>query len=530
MMRKSLAVLYVIGAAILAIYLCMALFFKNHFFFGSTVNRTIPASGATVEVVKQALLDQADGYSLTIKERDGKTETITSADAGLSLDLSRGQVEGLLASQNVFTWPVSIFQHRDYESETLSQPDPAKLSAAVNALSCVTNPSPTETKDATYAYEGGKYFVKEEIYGTRVNAEKLYDCVDEAMENLQESVDLDGDRLYIQPTRTKDSPELAALVDELNQKMSMEISYDTGDTIDADTMAGFFSVGDDLTISVNHEAVTEFVNAFAKKYNTAGLPKELVTSYGSTVTVPGGNYGWLLNKSAETEQLISDLETGKSVSRSPIWKLTAASHGDHDYGNSYVEVNLTAQHLFLYINGQRVLDSPVVTGNVAKEWSTPAGAYAITYLDKDTMLNGESHVNYWMPFNGNIGLHDASWRSHFGGADYLTRGSHGCVNLPVNVSPEIYKQVSAGFPVLLYTLPGTESYNATAASNTVNLINAIGTVTAQSGKAIDSARKAYNALDANTKPAVTNAKKLAAAESTYAAIPKTTTVAEAPGK
>ena len=530
MKRKTFAIAFVILAALLAVYLCMALFFKSHFFFGSTVNETIPSSGATAEAVKQALLDQADGYALTIQEREGKSETISSADAGLSLDLSKGQVEGLLKSQNVFTWPVSIFKDVDYESETLSQPDPGKLSAAVNSLSCVTNPSPTETEDATYVYADGKYSVKEEIYGTRVDADKLYSAAEEAMENLQDSIDLDADKIYIQPARTKDDPDLISLVDELNQKMSMQISYDTGDTIDADTLASFFSVDDDLKLSVNEEAVEAFVNAFAKKYNTAGLSKELVTSYGSTVTVPGGNYGWLLNKSEETKELVSELEEGKSVSRSPVWKLTAASHGDHDYGNSYVEVNLTAQHLFLYINGQRVLDSPVVTGNVSKEWSTPAGAYAITYLDKDTMLNGESHVNYWMPFNGNIGLHDASWRSHFGGADYLTKGSHGCVNLPMNISPEIYKQVSAGFPVLLYTLPGTESYDAAAATNTVNLINAIGTVTAQSGKAIESARAAYNALDANTRPAVTNAKKLTAAESAYAAIPKTTTVAEAPGQ
>lgn len=530
MKSKSLAIIFSVLAALLAVYLCMALYFKSHFFFGSTVNGTIPASGATAETVKQALLDQADGYSLTIEERDGQTETITSAAAGLSLDLSKGQVEGLLKSQNVFTWPVSVFRHKDYESETLLQADPAKLSAAVNALSCVTNPAPTETEDATYAYADGKYSVKEEVYGTRVDAAVLYKAVDEAMENLQDSINLDADRLYIQPAVTKDSPDLVALVDKLNQKMAMKISYDTGDTIDADTMASFFTVGDDLSVSVNEEAVAAFVNAFAKKYNTAGLSKELVTSYGSTVTVPGGNYGWLLNKSAETEKLISELEAGQSVSRSPEWKLTAASHGDHDYGNSYVEVNLTAQHLFLYINGQRVLDSPVVTGNVSKEWSTPAGAYAITYCDRDTMLNGESHVNYWMPFNGNIGLHDASWRSHFGGADYLTKGSHGCVNLPMNVSPEIYKQVSAGFPVLLYTLPGTESYNAAAASNAVSLINAIGTVTSQSGKAIESARKAYNALDADTKPAVTNAKKLTAAESAYAALPKTTVVADAPAQ
>ena len=145
--------------------------------------------------------------------------------------------------------PVSIFQHRDYESETLSQPDPAKLSAAVNALSCVTNPSPTETKDATYAYEGGKYFVKEEIYGTRVTAEKLYDCVDEAMENLPVSQSTLTETVS---TLSRPGPKtllsLRPLWTSLIKRCPWRYPMIPGIPL-TPTMVGFFSVGDDLTIS-----------------------------------------------------------------------------------------------------------------------------------------------------------------------------------------------------------------------------------------------------------------------------------------
>ena len=61
-----------------------------------------------------------------------------------------------------------------------------------------------------------------------------------------------------------------------------------------------------------------------------------------------------------------------------------------------------------------------------------------------------------MPFNNGIGMHDAKWRSSFGGAIYKTGGSHGCINLPPSVAKTIFDNISAGTPVICYNLPGTE--------------------------------------------------------------------------
>lgn len=529
MKRKSLTILFIIAAALLAAYLCVALYFHGHFFPGSSVNG-ISSSGATVDMVKTALEDQAKNYYLTIEERDGKQERISSADAGLSIDLSGGQVEKLLAKQNVFTWPAAVFQKKAYESETLSEVDGTKLRSAVNALSCVTDPNATETEDATYRYENGAYSVKEEVYGTRLDPDTLYAAVKDAMENFSDTVDLDADKIYVQPKVTKDSPELVSLVDDLNKRLSMKITYtDVGETMSKDTLAGILSADEKDKLSVNQEAVSAYVNSLEKKYNTAGRSKKLVTSYGTTVTVPGGNYGWKVDAAGETAKLTEEIEKGEDVSRSITWARTAASHGANDYGDSYVEINLTSQHLFLYKNGTRVLDTPIVSGNVTRGDTTPAGAYGITYMDKDAMLTGEWHVNYWMPFNGNIGMHDAYWKSNFGGGEYITKGSHGCINLPMNMSPKVFAQVAAGFPVLLYTLPGTEDYDTAAVTNAENLISAIGPVSTASGPAIAAAADAYNALDVKAKPAVTNAKALTAAQQAFAALPKTAgTVAAAP--
>ena len=55
-----------------------------------------------------------------------------------------------------------------------------------------------------------------------------------------------------------------------------------------------------------------------------------------------------------------------------------------------------------------------------------------------------------MPFNGNVGMHDASWRSEFGGWIYIIDGSHGCINLPTQKAAEIYEVVEKGEPIFVY--------------------------------------------------------------------------------
>ena len=55
-----------------------------------------------------------------------------------------------------------------------------------------------------------------------------------------------------------------------------------------------------------------------------------------------------------------------------------------------------------------------------------------------------------MAYDGNnFGLHDASWRSKFGGQDYKWNGSHGCINLPTKAAAKLYSYVEVGTPVYI---------------------------------------------------------------------------------
>lgn len=107
-----------------------------------------------------------------------------------------------------------------------------------------------------------------------------------------------------------------------------------------------------------------------------------------------------------------------------------------------------------YKDGEKVLESDFVSGNVSRGHTTPPGIFSITYKQRDAVLKGEGYaspVKFWMPFNGGIGFHDASWRSSFGGSIYKSGGSHGCVNMPYDKAKELLIMCMRGCPLSAMT-------------------------------------------------------------------------------
>ena len=118
---------------------------------------------------------------------------------------------------------------------------------------------------------------------------------------------------------------------------------------------------------------------------------------------------------------------------------------------SFVIVDISDQKLELYENNEVSFTSDVVTGRPHHE--TDMGIESVLYKQRNRTLRGRgyaSFVRYWMKINGNAeGLHDASWRSEFGGDIYETNGSHGCVNLPTDSAAFLYDKLSVGDKVIV---------------------------------------------------------------------------------
>lgn len=118
--------------------------------------------------------------------------------------------------------------------------------------------------------------------------------------------------------------------------------------------------------------------------------------------------------------------------------------------NPYVVVSISQQTLYYYEYGELVLTSPVVTGI---NNGTPTGTFKVLNKARNVTLKGadySSFVNYWIAFKGSsYGLHDASWRSRFGGTIYKYNGSHGCVNMPYYKVQALYNMIEIGTPVYI---------------------------------------------------------------------------------
>lgn len=240
------------------------------------------------------------------------------------------------------------------------------------------------------------------------------------------------------------------------------------------------------------------------------------------MTVSGGDYGWKMDKEAEAEALKEHIKKGEVLTKEPAYSQTANSRAGNDYGDTYVEVNLTAQHMYYYKNGSLVVETDFVSGNDAKGWSTPPGAFGLYYKQRDKTLRGEGYatpVSFWMPFNGGVGFHDANWRRDFGGNYYKRGGSHGCVNMPYSAAQTLFENIEAGCAVLVYHLPGSESAKAKAqeaAAAVIQLIDSLGEVTLESKEAVINARNQYNGLDGSARGYVSNYGSLEAAEARIA--------------
>ena len=513
------------------IYIHKSQAYKSVFFPNTTING-VDASKKTIDEVKSLIASQIDGYTLTLNQRGGVTEQITKEDINLHSEFD-GSLEEILSAQKPLQWWSHRKQETEHQIATMIAYDENLLQQKISSLQCFNEENIIPPSDAYISdyIPGEGYQVIPETPGNQLEQEVVEAGITLAIKNLKEELSFEELNAYVKPGITSTDETLNKVADSLNKHVNVTVTYQFGDkteVLSGDTIHDWISVNADKTIGLDRDKVAAYVKSLADKYNTAYKKKNFKTSSGKEVTISSGFYGWRINQGAETDELYGIIRSGESQTREPVYYQRAASHGANDYGNTYVEINLTAQHLFFYKNGKLLVESDFVSGNTSKGYDTPPGAYPITYKERNATLKGEDYrtpVDYWMPFNGNIGMHDADWRSSFGGNIFKTSGSHGCVNLPPSVAKTIYENIEAGMPVLCYYLEGTDSKTTSAApKETKPAGTAVATTAAATTKAPAETTAAPETTPAvpETSPAIPET--TAAPETT--APPETTTAPE----
>lgn len=450
----------IIGALVV-IYLGIAAFFMSHFLVNTSINGK-DFSGKTVADVEAYLKEQVADYELTILEQNNVSDVITGSEISLAYK-ENSRVQDALENQRQLLWLISLFSESDTDITIEVEYDDAALEENIQNLQAVT----AEQVDPVAAhpeYDGNSFVVAEEQYGTTVDMETLTAKIKEHITEFDTTLDMMDEECYVMPAYTSDSPEVQAACDEMNEYLKASITYpmDEDVVVDKDLISKWVTYDDDMKVTFNEDAVREWMREFGKKYDTLGTTRTITTPTGKTAEVSGGTYGWSVDEETETKNLINSIKNGEVAERAPAYKQTAASHGAQDWGSTYIEVDIAAQHMWYIVDGAVAMESDVVTGLPADGRDTPTGVYSILYTERDSTLKGETDpetgkpsyetpVAFWMPFTWQgHGFHDATWQSSFGGSRYQTNGSHGCVNMPYDKAEQLFNMISAGTPVIVH--------------------------------------------------------------------------------
>ncbi len=463
--RKKITIITLasILGAIFVVYIGFVIFFSNHFFFDTKI-AGVDVSMKSVSEATKLVNSVADNYSLTISEIDGDKTIINREDADIKVVVD-SNMKDICKKQNSFAWLFNINSSYNYNIDVTVTYDENKLIQTIDSLPCMQSENMVSPVNPILKYEDGQYIIVEEVEGSTINKDNFTNAIIEALNAGENTLIADDANVYVRPEYTSESQEVIDALNELNSYANMVITYKMGENL---VPIGLEEIHNWLTISSSYEVsysvskIGKFVHDFAEKYDTYGKERTFTTSKRKTIKVLGKYMGWQIDQEAEVEALETILQDGYSIHREPEYSQVGITYGDeNDIGNTYIEVDLTNQHVYAYKNGRLFVDGDIVSGNVALRHTTPAGLYQIKYKQSPAVLRGkkledgtyeyESPVTYWMPFNGGIGLHDADgWRSRYGGSIYLRAGSHGCVNMPRSVAKEIYKNFDAGTPVVCY--------------------------------------------------------------------------------
>lgn len=401
----------------------------------------IDVTGMTAQEAKSAIQNALSHYSLIL--------TVNNREFQLS-----GETLSLTLSEDAFD---SWFQ------QTLAGIEPSVSGLlsfdTAQALALVEGQLETSARNAGIAYDAStqQFQITPHRDGTSADLKNVKSALATAVGTLSPTATAYAKLSDVPATVCDTDPRLSAAVSDANEYLKLNLSYTyeapgitaTVKELSAKDMADFLSFDSNFQVQLNSRAIQNYVSGVGKQFgSTSG---DFITTHGTTVGMKVDYYGAVLDQKAMYQDLFDCLKNKTSGNR--IAPFLASSANNMPYGGNYVEIDLSSQYLWLYKNGELVISTPFVSGNVSAGRRTPTGVFSIFGMYTDTYLMGPTwydYVNYWIPFYGGIGLHDASWRSEFGDSIYMYNGSHGCINLPNHAAGVIYDNVSIGTMVIVY--------------------------------------------------------------------------------
>lgn len=466
--KKPVLICGIVVLVLLIVYLAGMLYYNDKFLNGTMVNGS-DVGGMTLQKANDQLSKKVNGQSLKLIFNDGQSEVLQSAQLGVFYNKDNS-LNQLMKNQNKWAWFIGFFKNEKNTLTDLIQISDENLTNGIASMEHAKEENQIAPTDAYIQYKDGSFSIIEETLGSKFNTEELVKNIKVALSEGKQQLDVTKANGYVKPQVYKDDQDLNNQLKAANEYCLSAITYTTPKgkeiALDGSTLITWLSKQDDGSYtkdeSVFKEKLTAFVKELASQYNSIGATRTFTGKDGQSHTVSGGTYGFRVSTDGEVSALLKMINENKSENnRIPEHTGQLPSGENGGLGTTYLEINITKQHLWFVKDGSVVLESDFVSGKESDPTRlTPSGTYYIYNKERNRALRGtkqpngkyeyESPVSYWMPFNKGIGLHDASWRSTFGRDIYINSGSHGCINLPTGFAGSLYSQIYVNLPVVVY--------------------------------------------------------------------------------
>lgn len=459
-LKKAAIIMAVVIISVLIIYAGIAYLYYGSRFLPGTVINGRNYSNTSVSSLCVEIDTSIDNYALFIYKDDEIFDTLKGSEIQLDSVDTVNSVKSACSKQNKLMWGIYLLGSRDnvvINNAVIYNKD--KFNETVAKLK-IYNLSPTvKSQNAGIEFSDGKYIIMPALYGNEIDKDKFKEALSNSILALENKISIEDMDCYIKPEITEDSQELKNSCNKANLILSKEVkmsAFGREENVSREIVKKWISFDDKGNIYANEDEINSYISALDAKFTTYKKDRQFKTGLGDVVTVKGGDYGRRLDTSNIKPQLTSIITDDNSKGFELSFSRSAMGSVENDIGTTYIEVDLTNQHLYMFAEGEKVVECDVVTGKPDGSHDTPQGVYKLKYKQLNATLNGPGYstpVSYWMPFNGDIGLHDATWQPRFGGDRYISGGSHGCVNLPLDDAKNIYEHAKIGMPIVCYFGP-----------------------------------------------------------------------------
>ncbi len=467
----------IITILILVLLLCTGGYFYGTFYFRewfcpNTYINDIEVSNLDYSYTRSIIESFYSVSDIIVRDVDGE-EFVIKAEEVYSFDVNEYDcaVNAILNEENPYYWPYYLFTKHVYKYTPNVIINEKALEDAVNSsfLAQKKRYNPDIVTEIEYSYYDG--------FTLRDDTKNLLDW-DLTLSEIKNAVYTGNSLCDLSTFESYKDVVQGAMIEQtlkdwenIQKFIDFNLTYNlcTGETIEvnsavvsrfvATSSRGGYEYDENGEIVLDSAKILEFVQDMSDKYDNFYTTQYFDSTRGDKIAINYSRYttyGAQINIEKEAEILEDLIRNSKdrTLEREPEY-LKKMDRGNYQngYNGTYVEVDLTAQHMYYYKDGKCVLDTDVVTGCQSNGNMTPDCVCFILNKARNVTLIGpgyESFVYYWMCITGQIGIHDATWRSNFGGEIYKYNGSHGCVNTPLKKMGELFDMMEIGTPVFVF--------------------------------------------------------------------------------